>query len=82
MPDSTEILDLSQTASPMLPLLVRRALAGLAPGRRLEIRLASGQWARDLPLILRRTGDRCLICEATFQGWRLVVARGGLPAPK
>lgn len=82
MPEPAEILDLSQTASPMLPLIVRRALAGLAPGRQLEILLSSAQWARDLPLILRRTGDRCLVCEATMQGWRLVVTRGAPPPAK
>ncbi|MFZ5585581.1 MAG: sulfurtransferase TusA family protein [Thermodesulfobacteriota bacterium] len=82
MPAVDATLDLSQTGSPMLPLLVRQALARLGPGQRLEVHLASAQWARDLPLILRRTGDRCLVCEPTAQGWRLVVARGGPSAAK
>lgn len=82
MPDADARLDLSHTGSPMLPLLVLRALAGLHPGQRLEVLLGSAQWACDLPLILHRTGDRCLVCEPTARGWRLVVARGGLPAAK
>ena len=82
MPCADAVLDLTRTGSPMLPLLVRRALAQLGPGQRLEVRLASPQWARDLPLILRRTGDRCLVCESTAGGWRLVVSRGGRPSAK
>lgn len=82
MLDAHAVLDLSHTGSPMLPLLVRRALGDLAPGQRLEVLLGSAQWACDLPLILRRTGDRCLTCEPTATGWRLVVARGRTPSAK
>ena len=69
-------LDLRQTGSPMLPLLVRRALTRLSPGQELEVLLASPQWVRDLPLILRRGGDRCLGCQQHPDHWRLRVARG------
>ncbi len=70
-------LDLRRTGSPMLPLLVRRALAELAPGQELEVLVASPQWVRDLPLILRRTGERCLSCREEPGHWRLRLARGG-----
>ena len=73
------ILDLRRTGSPMLPLLVRRALAELRPGQELEVWLACPQWARDLPLILRRGGDRCLECRAHPDHWRLRVGRGRRP---
>lgn len=70
------ILDLRRTDSPMLPLLVRRALAELVPGQELEVLLASPQWVRDLPLILRRAGERCLDCQPRAGHWCLRLARG------
>ena len=71
------LLDLRDGDSPVLPLLVRRALALLAPGEQLEVRLTSPCWARDLPVIVRRGGDRCLHCRQGAQGYSLLLARGG-----
>jgi TusA-related sulfurtransferase len=74
------LLDLRGGDSPVLPLLVRRALAQLSPGQRLEVWLTSHRWARDLPIIVRRSGDRCLHCHETPNGYSLLLARGGPPA--
>jgi TusA-related sulfurtransferase len=71
------MLDLRGMDSPVLPLLVRRALSGLAAGATLEVRLSSSQWARDLPVILGRCGECCLGLEQLPWGWRLLVRRGG-----
>lgn len=69
-------LDLRGADSPLLALLVRRALLGLAAGGTLEVWLSSPQWARDLPVILARCGQRCLAVENLPAGWRLLLARG------
>lgn len=76
-PEDGPSLDLRGHDSPVLPLLVRRALAELATGQTLEVWLSSPQWARDLPCILARCGDRCLYLEDLPQGYRLLVARRG-----
>ena len=68
-------LDLRGAGSPVLPLLVRRALALLTPGQVLEVWLSSAQWARDLPRIVERAGDRCLSCQSLPQGFRLHLLR-------
>ena len=69
-------LDLRGLDSPVLPLLVRRALRELPPGQSLEVWLSSAQWARDLPCIVRRAGDRCLRHQALPEGYCLLLARG------
>ncbi|MBI5522390.1 MAG: sulfurtransferase TusA family protein [Desulfarculus sp.] len=78
---SPPLLDLRGGDSPVLALLVRQALSGLAPGQHLEVLLTSPRWARDLPVIVRRAGDRCLGCRETGEGFSLLLARGGPPAP-
>jgi len=76
---SPPCLDLRGGDSPMLPLLVRHALSQLGPGQRLEVWLTCPRWARDLPLIVRRGGDRCLHCRETPDGYNLLLVRGGGP---
>lgn len=71
------LLDLRGGDSPVLALLVRHALGSLAPGQRLEVWLTSPRWARDLPVIVRRAGDRCLGCRETSQGYSLLLERQG-----
>ncbi|MBI4800061.1 MAG: sulfurtransferase TusA family protein [Desulfarculus sp.] len=75
------LLDLRGGDSPVLALLVRQALARLAPGQHLEVWLTSPRWARDLPVIVRRAGDRCLGCQDRDQGYSLLLERGRPPAP-
>lgn len=77
----TPLLDLRGGDSPVLALLVRQALSGLPPGQRLEVWLDSPRWARDLPVIVRRAGDRCLGCREEAEGYRLMLERGRPPAP-
>lgn len=78
MPDETRVtLDLRGVDSPVLPLLVRRCLQRLDEGATLEVWLTSPQWARDLPVILQRCGQRCLALEHLPRGWRLLLQRGG-----
>lgn len=82
MPNTTPpLLDLRGGDSPVLALLVRQALDRLYPGQHLEVWLSSPRWARDLPVIVRRSGDRCLGCREMGEGFSLLLARGGPPAP-
>ncbi len=76
----SESLDLRGSDSPMVLLLVRRALAALAPGQCLEVRLSSAARARDLERIALRSGDRCLVNQSGEHGFRLVLCAGG-PCP-
>ena len=69
-------LDLRGAGSPVLPLLVRRALALLQPGQVLEVWVSSPLWVRDLPCIIERAGDICLSCQALPQGFCLHLTRG------
>ncbi len=75
-PSNPSQLDLRGCATPLVPLLVRQALAGLEPGQTLEVLLSSVQWARDLPRIVERGGDCCLLSEFDPLGYRLLLARG------
>ncbi len=74
-PENLPTLDLRGHDSPVLPLLVRRALGALAGGQTLEVWLTSAQWARDLPRIVERSGDHCLALEHLPQGYRLLLRR-------
>lgn len=83
MPEEARVtLDLRGVDSPVLPLLVRRALLTLEAGATLEVWLNSPQWARDLPCILQRCGQRCLAVEQLPEGWRLRLARHEHPGAK
>ncbi|MFH1036359.1 MAG: sulfurtransferase TusA family protein [Pseudomonadota bacterium] len=74
-----QYLDLRAGDSPVLPLMVLQALARLDPGQCLEVWLSSPRWFRDLPVILRRGGHRCLDCHQAPDGYRLLLAPARRP---
>ncbi|MFO1147047.1 MAG: sulfurtransferase TusA family protein [Alsobacter sp.] len=50
-------LDLRGLKCPLPALRTRKALAGLAPGERLEVSATDALAAIDIPHLLRQTGD-------------------------
>jgi TusA-related sulfurtransferase len=51
-------LDLRGLKCPLPALRTRKALAGLAPGERLEVSATDPMAAIDIPHLLRQTGDQ------------------------
>jgi tRNA 2-thiouridine synthesizing protein A len=67
-----EILDISGVMIPFGLVLCKAALARLAAGEVLEIRLQDDDTLQDLLIILERSGDRVLACEQQggyYQVW-------------
>lgn len=60
---SDEILDISGVMMPFGLVLCKAALARLAQGEILEIRLQDDDTLKDLLIILERSGDRVLAWE-------------------
>lgn len=70
-----KILDISGVMTPFGLVLCKAALARLARGDVLEIRLQDDDTLQDLLIILERSGDRVLACEPQGGYYRVRVQK-------
>ena len=60
---TTRQLDLTGLKCPLPALKTRKALRGIRPGERLEVRCTDPLAAIDIPALLNETGDRLAATE-------------------
>ena len=70
-------LDLKGLKCPLPALRTRKALAGLAPGDRVELEATDPMSAIDIPHLARETGDVIEVSERDERVLRFVIRKGG-----
>jgi tRNA 2-thiouridine synthesizing protein A len=74
--DSDRQLDLRGLACPLPVLKARKALLGLAPGRRLLVEARDPLAAIDIPHFCREAGHTLLATEKRGDAWAFLIERG------
>jgi tRNA 2-thiouridine synthesizing protein A len=74
--DSDRQLDLRGLACPLPVLKARKALLGLAPGRRLLVEASDPLAAIDIPHFCREAGHTLLATEKRGDAWAFLIERG------
>ena len=74
--DSDRRLDLRGLACPLRVLKPRKALLGLAPGRRLLVEASDPLAAIDIPHFCSEAGHRLIATEKRRDAWVFLIERG------
>lgn len=76
-PDAVELYDLRGLNCPLPVLKARKRLAGMVPGAQLEVATTDPLAVIDIPAFCTEAGHRLVSSEATGEGHRFVIERGG-----
>jgi tRNA 2-thiouridine synthesizing protein A len=74
--DSDRQLDLRGLACPLPVLKARKALLGLAPGKRLLVEASDPLAAIDIPHFCREAGHALVAAERRGDVWAFLIERG------